>query len=93
MQAPGTHSPLSPLNPTSPLYPDGIMTPLWVHRHKEVIPSVVVGFYELWDKDRPDSVDPAAGKDPLGVQMDLGLERERDLILCSEMNEKKHVNI
>ncbi|KAJ3037737.1 hypothetical protein HDV00_001387, partial [Rhizophlyctis rosea] len=88
-QAAGTHSPLSPLTPNSPLHPDGIMSPLWINRHKEVVPSVLVGFYELWDKERPDAGDSQAGKDPLGMQVDLGLERERDLILCSEINEKK----
>ncbi|KAI8917170.1 Gryzun, putative trafficking through golgi-domain-containing protein [Powellomyces hirtus] len=81
---PAQHSNLSPLNPISPLHPDGIMIPAWIQRHKETRPSVVVGFYDLWE--RSEAVDSS---DPLGAQQTLSLERERDLILCSEVMEKK----
>ncbi|KAI5481898.1 hypothetical protein MNV49_000175 [Pseudohyphozyma bogoriensis] len=36
------HSPISPLTPTSPLYPDGIMAPIWIRKHREMVPSVFV---------------------------------------------------
>lgn len=39
------HSPLSPLSPGSPVYPDGLLTPLWAIKYHEVIPSVFVSFF------------------------------------------------
>ena len=47
------HSPLSPLTPDSPLYPDGIMTTMWIRKHRDIIPSVFVSFYELKSEERP----------------------------------------
>ncbi|KAK5946481.1 hypothetical protein PMZ80_000624 [Knufia obscura] len=41
------HSTLSPLSPSSPLYPDGIITPLWITKHQHRLPSVLVSFYNL----------------------------------------------
>nr|KAJ3420602.1 hypothetical protein HK105_005482 [Polyrhizophydium stewartii] len=79
-----TPSPLSPLNPASPMFPDGIISPLWVGRHRDVLPAVVVGFYELWE-----SVDPSSRRDPLGAQQVSSLERDRDLLLVNEINEKR----
>jgi hypothetical protein len=87
-----SHSLLSPLHPNSPLYPDGLMTPAWIERHRNAVPSAVLGIYELWEK-----VDPATGslldgrrrKDPLGVQMEGSPEREKDAALCSDINEKR----
>ncbi|KAI9655315.1 MAG: hypothetical protein M1821_005462 [Bathelium mastoideum] len=38
------HSPLSPLSPGSPVYPDGIMTPLWLEKHQFNVPAVFVSF-------------------------------------------------
>ncbi|KAJ3175049.1 hypothetical protein HDU87_006445 [Geranomyces variabilis] len=85
-QTPVQHSNLSPLNPASPLHPEGVMTPSWIQRHKETRPSVVVGFYDLWERPAG-ALDSSV--DPLGAPSALNLERERDLILCSEVMEKK----
>lgn len=41
------HSTLSPLTPSSPLYPDGIITPVWITKHLHRLPSVLVSFYNL----------------------------------------------
>ncbi|TKA65390.1 hypothetical protein B0A49_10515 [Cryomyces minteri] len=41
------HSPLSPLSPDSPTFPDGVMTPLWVEKHQERVPSVLISFFDL----------------------------------------------
>ena len=41
------HSPLSPLTPDSPLFPDGIMTTMWIRKHRDIIPSVFVSIYEM----------------------------------------------
>ncbi|TPX72790.1 hypothetical protein SpCBS45565_g00138 [Spizellomyces sp. 'palustris'] len=81
---PVQHSNLSPLTPGSPLYPDGLMLPAWIQRQKETRPAIVVGFYILWE--RAETLD---NRDPLGVQQAMSIERERDLILCAEINEKK----
>ncbi|KAK0539465.1 hypothetical protein OC834_000020 [Tilletia horrida] len=40
-------SALSPLHPQSPLYPDGLVSPLWVRKHRDVIPSIFVLFQVL----------------------------------------------
>ncbi|KAK0555545.1 hypothetical protein OC845_000114 [Tilletia horrida] len=40
-------SALSPLHPQSPLYPDGLISPLWVRKHRDVIPSIFVLFQVL----------------------------------------------
>ena len=37
---PPLHSPISPLSPSSPLYPDGIIAPIWIKKHREMVPSV-----------------------------------------------------
>ncbi|KAL2841068.1 Gryzun, putative trafficking through golgi-domain-containing protein [Aspergillus pseudodeflectus] len=39
------HSPISPLTPSSPTFPDGIMTPLWTAKHQDLVPAAVVNFY------------------------------------------------
>ncbi|KAL9940851.1 hypothetical protein V8E36_000339 [Tilletia maclaganii] len=40
-------SALSPLHPQSPLYPDGFISPVWVRKHRDVIPSLFVLFQVL----------------------------------------------
>jgi trafficking protein particle complex subunit 11 len=47
------HSPLSPLTPDSPLYPDGIMTTMWIRKHRDIIPSVFLSMYELKSEKTP----------------------------------------
>ncbi|THW09989.1 hypothetical protein D6D24_08323 [Aureobasidium pullulans] len=41
------HSPLSPLSPSSPVFPDGLMTPLWLAKHQSRIPAVYLSFQTL----------------------------------------------
>ena len=41
------HSTLSPLTPSSPLYPDGLVTPLWITKHQARLPSAFVSFFTL----------------------------------------------
>ncbi|PSK37443.1 hypothetical protein B9Z65_2185 [Elsinoe australis] len=41
------HSTLSPLSPTSPLFPDGLMTPTWMTKHQSDFPSVLLCFFEI----------------------------------------------
>ncbi|OCK78926.1 hypothetical protein K432DRAFT_355870 [Lepidopterella palustris CBS 459.81] len=41
------HSPISPLSPGSPLFPDGVMTSSWVAKHQYYIPSVFISFFDF----------------------------------------------
>ncbi|CAK4033998.1 Hypothetical predicted protein [Lecanosticta acicola] len=41
------HSPLSPSSPGSPVFPDGIFTPLWFSKHQQHIPSLFLAFFDL----------------------------------------------
>lgn len=41
------HSTISPLTPTSPLYPDGIITPLWITKHQSRLPAIFISFFAL----------------------------------------------
>lgn len=42
------HSPLSPLSPGSPLYPDGVFTPLWLSKHQQHVPSLLIAFFDVF---------------------------------------------
>ncbi|KAG2022175.1 hypothetical protein GB937_004270 [Aspergillus fischeri] len=39
------HSPISPLTPSSPTFPDGLLTPLWVTKHQNLVPAAVINFF------------------------------------------------
>lgn len=41
------HSPLSPLTPSSPLYPDGLFSPLWILKHQSRLPCAFITFLSL----------------------------------------------
>lgn len=77
------HSPLSPLTPSSPLYPDGIIAPIWIRKHVELIPSVFVLFLRLWEPPPPAS--------PLDVRDNESHEDERkhDTELATEIGLRK----
>ncbi|KAI1316382.1 hypothetical protein EDD11_010024 [Mortierella claussenii] len=87
-------SSLSPSSPSSPLYPDGLISPLWIRRHREQIPSVYIAFVDLWDREsiigNGEGNGPQLGfsdKGPLGVVDPM--ERERDIILAQELLERR----
>ncbi|KAF8331398.1 Gryzun, putative trafficking through golgi-domain-containing protein [Cantharellus anzutake] len=77
------HSPLSPLIPSSPLYPDGLIAPVWVRKHLELVPSVFVLFLRLWEPPPPSS--------PLdtGNSQDREEERKQDADLSAEIAVRK----
>ncbi|KAF2637024.1 hypothetical protein P280DRAFT_492659 [Massarina eburnea CBS 473.64] len=41
------HSPVSPLSPQSPVFPDGVMAPSWVAKHQDYVPSIFIAFFEF----------------------------------------------
>ncbi|KAK3110998.1 hypothetical protein LTR53_014157 [Teratosphaeriaceae sp. CCFEE 6253] len=41
------HSPLSPLSPGSPIHPDGVFTPLWLAKHGQHVPALLVAFFDI----------------------------------------------
>ncbi|CAO3690739.1 unnamed protein product [Umbelopsis ramanniana] len=86
------HSALSPLSNQSPLHPDGIMTTQWYEKHLNVYPSVVVGFYDLWDWSMEAGSPPRPKREvgPLaGQALADPVEKERDAAMAHGINEKR----
>ncbi|KAK0647707.1 Trafficking protein particle complex subunit 11 [Lasiodiplodia hormozganensis] len=50
------HSPISPLSPGSPTFPDGVMTPLWIAKHQNHIPSVFISFFDFTSEPGRDTL-------------------------------------
>ncbi|KAI8996802.1 Gryzun, putative trafficking through golgi-domain-containing protein [Pilobolus umbonatus] len=88
---PPPHSNLSPLSSESPLFPDGVMTSLWIKKHL-YSPSVIVGFYDLWDWNSEPGNAPRPRKEtgPLASQILIDpIERENDTHLSVEINNRR----
>ncbi|KAG6857740.1 hypothetical protein H0H87_004156 [Tephrocybe sp. NHM501043] len=84
------HSPLSPLTPSSPLHPDGLIAPIWIRKHTYLVPSVFVMFLRIYEF--PPS---GAAASPLDAP-DLNREREKemeerrqDMELAAEVAQRK----
>lgn len=89
---PPPHSNLSPLSSESPLHPDGCMTSLWVKKQLET-PSVVVGFYDLWDwgNEHGGASRPKRETGPLASHILIDpTEREKDTALAQEINDRRY---
>lgn len=80
-------SPLSPLTPASPLHPDGLIAPIWLRKHIELVPSVFVLFSRLWEGPAP--------KSPLEPrpETDAGEEKQRDTELAMEIAARKRSTV
>ncbi|KAI6046343.1 Gryzun, putative trafficking through golgi-domain-containing protein [Pisolithus marmoratus] len=83
------HSPLSPLTSSSPVFPDGLIAPIWIKKHMSYLPSVFVLFLRMYEAPH------ATTRSPLG-QPDSDLERERaeeerrqDIDLSAEIAHRK----
>ncbi|KAI9655062.1 MAG: hypothetical protein M1829_000695 [Trizodia sp. TS-e1964] len=82
------HSPLSPLSPGSPLFPDGLVTPFWIKKHQMILPSAFISFFAL-DPESPDgsSNDHQIKTDINNVKKALGSStykcRYAVVLLCS----------
>ncbi|KAJ6259497.1 hypothetical protein Dda_5134 [Drechslerella dactyloides] len=55
------HSPISPLTPDSPLYPDGVFSHIWLRKHLYLQPCAFVSFHEfaVVPSDQEEAVDRA----------------------------------
>ncbi|KZV68255.1 hypothetical protein PENSPDRAFT_25100 [Peniophora sp. CONT] len=80
------HSPLSPLTPTSPLHPDGIIAPIWVRKHTQLVPSVFVLFTRIYES--PPAHLPRSPLDPPHPDKETE-ERRRDAELAGEIAGRK----
>ncbi|GAA6061932.1 hypothetical protein JCM10212_001500 [Sporobolomyces blumeae] len=76
------HSPISPLTPTSPLHPDGIIAPIWIRKHRELVPSVFILVLRLFElpPTRGEAFDPVERDDE---------ERQQDALLIREIVDRK----
>ncbi|KAF9020250.1 hypothetical protein BGZ52_002720 [Haplosporangium bisporale] len=82
---------LSPTSSSSPLYPDGLISPVFVKRHREQIPSVFIAIVDLWDRESTGADGEHqrnfSDKGPLGVIDPM--EREHDIVLAQELLERR----
>ncbi|KAG9221235.1 hypothetical protein CCMSSC00406_0008930 [Pleurotus cornucopiae] len=83
------HSPLSPLTPTSPLHPDGLIAPIWVRKHTTMIPSVFVMFLRLYESPVHNPKSPLDAPDFDREREREQEERRRDAELSSEVALRK----
>lgn len=73
------------MTPTSPLYPDGLIAPIWVRKHVELVPSVFVLFLRL--SELPPPASPLEGRDDSLKEE----EKRRDADLAAEIGARKKV--
>jgi hypothetical protein len=83
------HSPLSPLTPSSPLYPDGLIAPIWIRKHTELVPSVFVLFLRLFEAPAIHTRSPLDPPDPEHERDKTEEERRRDTDLSAEIAARK----
>ncbi|THH33085.1 hypothetical protein EUX98_g1139 [Antrodiella citrinella] len=82
------HSPLSPLTPTSPLYPDGLIAPIWIRKHTTLVPSVFVLFKRIYEHSPPPP--NMTGTEHADYDRDRDVEeRRRDTELSAEIAQRK----
>jgi hypothetical protein len=84
------HSPLSPLTPSSPLHPDGLIAPIWIRKHTQLLPAVFVLFLRIFEHP-PLSHVPRSPLDyaPEQDRERLDEERRRDAELAAEVALRK----
>ncbi|KAJ7716532.1 Gryzun, putative trafficking through golgi-domain-containing protein [Mycena metata] len=83
------HSPLSPLTPSSPLHPDGLIAPIWIRKHTTLVPSVFVMFLRIYEYPPHMPRSPLDPPDP-DRERDRELEeRKRDAELAADIALRK----
>ncbi|GLB37359.1 putative foie gras liver health family 1 [Lyophyllum shimeji] len=83
------HSPLSPLTPTSPLHPDGLIAPIWIRKHTSLVPSVFVLFLRVFEYPPSTTVSPLDAPDGQREREREQEERKRDAELAAEVALRK----
>lgn len=83
------HSPLSPLTPTSPLYPDGLIAPIWIRKHTTLVPSVFVLFLRIYEYPLSTPHSPLDIPDSNREREKEQEERRRDAELAAEVALRK----
>ncbi|KAJ7593749.1 Gryzun, putative trafficking through golgi-domain-containing protein [Mycena floridula] len=83
------HSPLSPLTPSSPLHPDGLIAPIWIRKHTTLLPSVFVLFMRIFESHSPPSQSPLDIPDPDREKEREMEERNHDTELAAEISLRK----
>ncbi|KAF8161338.1 Gryzun, putative trafficking through golgi-domain-containing protein [Crassisporium funariophilum] len=85
------HSPLSPLTPTSPLHPDGLIAPIWIRKHTSLVPSVFVLFLRIYEYPPHVSRTPLDFPDPDRERDREAEERRRDQELAADVAQRKKI--
>ena len=85
------HSPLSPLTPTSPLHPDGLIAPIWIRKHTSLVPSVFVLFLRIYEHPPHASRNPLDLPDAEKEREREAEERRRDAELAADVAQRKKV--
>lgn len=83
------HSPLSPLTPSSPLYPDGLIAPIWIRKHTTLVPSVFVMFMRIFEYPPHNPRSPLDAPDAEREHERDQEERRRDTELAAEVALRK----
>ncbi|KAF7315077.1 hypothetical protein MIND_00021900 [Mycena indigotica] len=83
------HSPLSPLTPSSPLHPDGLIAPIWIRKHTTLVPSVFVLFMRIYEYPPHTPRSPLDPPDPDRDRDRESEERRRDSELAAEIALRK----
>ncbi|KAG6813748.1 hypothetical protein H0H92_007700 [Tricholoma furcatifolium] len=84
------HSPLSPLTPTSPLHPDGLIAPIWIRKHTSLVPSVFVLFLRIYEHPPSNSATSPLDLPDLNREREKEVEeRRRDTELAAEVAQRK----
>lgn len=82
------HSPISPLSPDSPIYPDGIITPYWITKHQDLLPSIFISFFSFTSDPNLSSVHDnhlkATVNQIKGVLASASYRTRFVVVLCSE---------
>ncbi|ODQ67035.1 hypothetical protein NADFUDRAFT_49483 [Nadsonia fulvescens var. elongata DSM 6958] len=92
-------SPLSPLNPSSSLYPNNLINSEWISKYSRFNPATVVSFYELeksWleDSTKTELLDENLGKDinSLRIQLQNRNIRLIVIIVAEVASNSLHIN-
>lgn len=83
------HSSLSPLTPSSPLFPDGLIAPIWIRKHTTLIPGVFVLFSRIYEAPPVPPQSPLDLPDPEKEKEREQEERTRDTALSAEIAARK----